>query len=124
MICVELANDIGSTSILLDDPFLRARSRIISDWLNKEVCSQFYPILVSKDEEKRKSSFLKLTEGLNRFQNDCLGPFFYGEKISMVDIAVFPWMYRIFGCNILTYFRGDEYFINLEDAQWKKLKIW
>lgn len=116
LICVQFADDLassgsvpGGAALLPADPVSRARVRMWADWVDKNICSAFYSILVPKDAETRKAAFAKLSAGLRRFQQEIKGPFFLGDDLSIVDIAAIPWAYRVLTCGIVEYYRGPDF---------------
>mmetsp|Transcript_3664 Transcript_3664/g.4083 ORF Transcript_3664/g.4083 Transcript_3664/m.4083 type:complete len:268 (-) Transcript_3664:122-925(-) len=93
----------------LSNPALRADCRVKSDWINRELCSPFYTILVRQEEKEQKRAFQRLVVNLKAFSKavqERNGLFYYGNEVSMVDIALFPWAYRY---ELLEHYRGPEY---------------
>lgn len=128
--CVEFADDLarsggapGGTPLLPQDPVLRARARMSAEWVNKSLCSPFYKVLVLKDQSARRENFAKLVEGFQQYQADIAGPYFLGERLSIVDIAAIPWAYRILTCRTLEVYRGEDF--KLEHGRdFSKLRRW
>uniref|UniRef100_A0A7S1F4L3 GST C-terminal domain-containing protein n=1 Tax=Noctiluca scintillans TaxID=2966 RepID=A0A7S1F4L3_NOCSC len=119
LVVVEFADDLASTGAVLgsspllpSDPTQRARARLWADWANKNVCSPFYTVLVPKELDRRREGFTKLREGLLEFQKNIRGPFFLGEHLSVVDIAVIPWIHRIFTCRVIETYRGQDFMLD------------
>lgn len=122
LICVQFADELasakaepGAALLLPRDPVERARARMWADWVDKNVSSPFYSVLVPKDPERRKSGFEKLREGLLKFQSNLSGPFFLGKNLSIVDIAAIPWAFRIFTCSAFERYRGPELTLNRQE---------
>lgn len=120
--CVQFADDLASSGaiegrapLLPAEPALRARARIWADWVDKNVCSPFYSVLVPRETERRRAGFDKLKEGLRKFQANIKGPFFLGEDLSIVDIAAIPWAYRVFTCEIIDLYRGPDFALDREE---------
>lgn len=122
LICVQFADDLaaagqapGGPLLLPTDPVQRARARMWADWVDKNMCSPFYSCLVPKDLQQRREGLEKLKAGYQKFQQNVSGPFFFGEHISIVDIAAFPWVYRVISCGILEFYRGPDFSIRKEE---------
>lgn len=90
LICVEWVDESvgGPNQLLPGSPAQRADARTWAQRLNDEVCTPFYSLLKGQDEERQVERILA---GLRDFSKRCKGPFFYGEDISIVDIAIAPW---------------------------------
>lgn len=124
--CVQFADDLAaagelpldvSPPLLPTEPVMRARARMWAEWVDKNLCSPFYSILVPKDVERRKEGFAKLRRGLEKFQENIKGPLFSGEHLSIVDIAAIPWAYRIFTCGIIETYRGPDFALTRVDFE-------
>jgi len=46
------------------DPFSRARARVAADRMAKEVCSNYYTVLVRTESDQRKAGFGKICDGV------------------------------------------------------------
>ena len=77
--------------------------------LNKTVCSPFYRCLVKQDKQEQQQAWTDVKNGLNDFVKDGLrgkGSFFGGSStVTVADIAVFPWVYRLY---CLSHYRGMD----------------
>lgn len=120
--CVQFAEDlansgavVGRSPLLPNDPVQRARARMWAEWVDKNLCSPFYSVLVPKEVERRQAGFEKLREGLRMFQANIKGPFFLGEELSIVDVAAIPWAHRIFTCSIIDLYRGPDFKLDREE---------
>lgn len=112
--CVEFADDLAgkrslSQPLLPEDPVLRARARIWASWADKNISSSFYAVLVPTDVERRREGHVKLIAALQKFQENLQGPFFFGQDLSIVDVAALPWCYRIFTCGIIERYRDASF---------------
>lgn len=85
------------------DPMEQAQSRLDADWVNRDLCSPYYKMLVRTDPGEQREAFDGFLEALGRFQSKMTGPFFYGSRISHVDVALLPWAQRFY---ILEYYRS------------------
>jgi len=120
--CVQFAEDLaasgavdGRSPLLPVEPVQRARARMWTDWVDKNLCAPYYSVLVPKEDERRRAGFDKLLHGMRTFQASIKGPFFLGEELSMVDIAAIPWAYRIFSCGIIDLYRGPAFALDSEE---------
>merc|ERR1712130_665412 len=96
----------------------RAFARIWVDKINKTVVPSFYRMLVRKEPEIREKAKSEMLEGIKSFSSAIRGPYFLGDNFSTVDIAIFPWIYRLY---ILKYFR--EFVIPNTD-EFKRFHAW
>lgn len=126
LVTVEYADDLAAASgaprIMPTSPAQRALARMRADWINRSIASPFYTVLVRKEQHERKEAFDKLRANITQFANEIEGPLYFGNQISSVDIAAFPWIYRILHCKVLENFRG--WGIDLEPAVSAKLDTW
>ncbi|KAL9185472.1 hypothetical protein ACHAXT_003249 [Thalassiosira profunda] len=110
LICVEYVDEAfgdGKATLLPGPPSQRAHARMWADKLNNEICTEFYRLLLQQDEEGQKKAAEKILGGLRAFSKECKGPFFYGEEMSLVDIAVAPWVAGIRAA-VLKHYRQFE----------------
>lgn len=113
LVCVEFIQDLvpatsSTLQLLPTDPWQKANSRMFAAWINANVCSPFYTVLVRKDKTERLDAFARILNGLRRFSAECdsEGPCFTGSSLGLVDIALFPWAFRMY---ILEHFRGPQF---------------
>ena len=120
LICVEFVDEAyGEPNQLLPkDPVQRAQARLVADFINNNICSPFYGVLMKKTEEEREQAKQKLLDGLKKFSSEIQGPFYFGEQFSSVDIAIAPWIGRLV---ILETYRG---FKLPETAEYANLRAW
>lgn len=107
----EIARSRGSSAspLMPPDPFDRARARVWASWANAKCCSPYYSVLCKQTRAEQKEAFDGLVASLRTFARE-LGdqPFFCGEHVSLVDIALVPWAYRFY---VFPHYRGDEFII-------------
>lgn len=126
LICVEYVNDLveqlrtsqqvegeneAYQTLLPADPLDKAECRKVSEWVNKEICSPFYIVLVRKDPVERKEAFQKIVRNLALFSKNLQGPFYFGNDLSAVDVNLFPWAYRFY---LLKEFRGEDFDVSAQ----------
>mmetsp|Transcript_28799 Transcript_28799/g.81126 ORF Transcript_28799/g.81126 Transcript_28799/m.81126 type:complete len:287 (+) Transcript_28799:111-971(+) len=85
------------------DPILQAQARLDAEKVNQKLCSPYYTMLVRTDPAEQRQAFDRLLLDLDEFQADLKGPFFFGDSLSSVDIALLPWAQRFY---ILEHHRG------------------
>ncbi|GAQ86786.1 glutathione S-transferase [Klebsormidium nitens] len=82
--------------LLPDDTFKKAVGRIWIDHINKKIVPTFYRILQLRDaeHEEAKEDYLTALRELSQAYEASSpeGPFFFGPCISLVDIALAPWV--------------------------------
>uniref|UniRef100_A0A7S3UQE1 Uncharacterized protein n=1 Tax=Oxyrrhis marina TaxID=2969 RepID=A0A7S3UQE1_OXYMA len=83
LVCVEFTDDLvnagiaeGTTPLLPKDPVAKAKARIWVDYFNKNVASNFYKVLVPRDQETRVQGMENFRAALRKFQENMKGPFF------------------------------------------------
>lgn len=106
------------TPIFADHPNARAEQKYWMDHVSNKITPYFYRYLKDPQDE----SLEKLLKGLTGFIDAMSeeGPYFSGEKVSAVDIALIPFVYRII--NLLGYYR--DYALPTEGAQWQRFHRW
>mmetsp|Transcript_294 Transcript_294/g.575 ORF Transcript_294/g.575 Transcript_294/m.575 type:complete len:274 (-) Transcript_294:112-933(-) len=129
LVCVEFTDDLvnagiveGTTPLLPKDPVARAKARIWVDTFNKTVASNFYKVLVPRDQETRVQGMENFRAALRKFQENMKGPFFLGEHLSAVDLAAFPWAFRAVSVGMLERYRGEDF--ALDRAEFAKIYEW
>eukprot|EP00931_Biecheleriopsis_adriatica_P069142 TRINITY_DN43012_c0_g1_i1.p1 TRINITY_DN43012_c0_g1~~TRINITY_DN43012_c0_g1_i1.p1 ORF type:complete len:267 (+),score=52.17 TRINITY_DN43012_c0_g1_i1:46-846(+) len=126
LVTVEYASDqaaaSGAPQVMPSCPAERARARMRAEWANRNICSPFYNILVRKDQQERQEAFGKLQANLTEWVKEIKGPLYFGDTLSLVDIAVFPWIYRLIDCKVVETFRGWS--LDLEPEVASKLDSW
>mmetsp|Transcript_20229 Transcript_20229/g.36687 ORF Transcript_20229/g.36687 Transcript_20229/m.36687 type:complete len:264 (+) Transcript_20229:53-844(+) len=127
-VCVEYVDELASksgtaaASLLPGSPSERAALRLEADWVNKNLCSPFYVVLVSKSLEDRKAAFDKIVASLDDLEARAKLPFLIGDVMTAVDVSFIPWAHRIFTCKILETYRGSDFAIDLSKRP--KLTQW
>ena len=109
LIVVEYVDEVFGTDqkLLPGSASQRANARMWSDMLNNTICSNFYTLLMKQDESSQKDAADKILSGLRKFSRHCVGPYFYGENLSIVDITIAPWMVGT-RMGVLKQYRGFE----------------
>ncbi|EJC98963.1 glutathione-S-transferase [Fomitiporia mediterranea MF3/22] len=80
--------------LLPHDPYDRAFVRIWVDHISKRVIPAFMRLLQSQEREKQDEARKDLYEGLRQLSEKCKGPYFLGAELSLVDVAIAPWVVR------------------------------
>eukprot|EP00636_Phaeomonas_parva_P017741 CAMPEP_0118868874 /NCGR_PEP_ID=MMETSP1163-20130328/12338_1 /TAXON_ID=124430 /ORGANISM="Phaeomonas parva, Strain CCMP2877" /LENGTH=323 /DNA_ID=CAMNT_0006803671 /DNA_START=179 /DNA_END=1146 /DNA_ORIENTATION=+ len=82
--------------LLPADPMRRAHVGIWADHTTDRMVKTFYTMLTVPDEEKRESARKDFFEECRRFARAMhpAGPYFLGEQVCMVDIALAPFYQR------------------------------
>jgi len=109
LIVVEYLNEKypGSFNIYPDDVQERAAIRLI---INKFDTSVIYPFMTSKDDESRSKAVVPLNQMLDLieklYQDQSNGPLFLGNRLSLVEIAIMPFIDRF--TEVLMHFRSYD----------------
>lgn len=118
----ELAKAKGYPTVMPEHPLDRARARMTADWINRNICSPYYNVLVRKDQVERRTAWDKVVTNLHSWSQQIRGPFFFGSQVSIVDISVFPWVYRITDARVVEVFRGWK--LDMSEEKWVSLATW
>jgi glutathione S-transferase len=108
--------------LLPEEPYLRARARIWIDYANTRFVPAFGALLRAQGESAVREASSQLLNVLRYFEDEGLakaeeiGPFFFGEDLSLVDLSFFPWFER---WDALAYYRGLAI-----PAELRKLHAW
>ncbi|CAK7224811.1 hypothetical protein SBRCBS47491_005681 [Sporothrix bragantina] len=76
--------------------YAKARARLWIDHINKAVVPAFIRLLQAGSSETQETALQEWTTALSHITAHCQGPFFYGQNISLVDLAIAPWTVRDF----------------------------
>ncbi len=98
----------------------RAEARLWMDFAGTQFVSQFYRLLKAQDDDNRSKSSQDLHSALKTIDTELAkrrsnGPYWFGEKVSLTDIAFYPWFER---WPVLEHYRGlsiPEQFSTLRD---------
>ena len=105
----------------LSQPFQRSQARLWVDYVDKKMVPPFVKLMLKQDESEQ----VEVTENLLatlKTLTDAMhseGPFFMGDSLGMVDIALVPFSLRLF---ILKKYRGFD--IPKEEAEWQRFLHW
>lgn len=97
-------------NLLPTSPQQRAEARIWIDFDNSRIVPIFYKVLLAQDDQTQTELKLRMTDALRRleqagFPGREMGPFWFGSKVSLVDIAMYPHFERF---NVLKHYRDIE----------------
>ena len=106
-----------SKPLLPKDSFERARIRLWIDHLTKKFTPAYFRTMQAQEADKQTEALGELVDALKRYVEQVKEPWFSGEKFSLADITVAPWINRIY---ILEEHRGftDE----LVGERWSEYK--
>ena len=110
IVCIEFIDEIaraaGSAAppLLPDDPFDRAKARVMADKVNKQVTSNYYACLVRQDRAEQRDAFEMLLNGIEAFSAERKGAFFGGDEgMGLVDCVLLPYAWRLY---VLEHYRS------------------
>lgn len=119
----EYLNEIfPAPPMLSENPYIRSQMRIWIAYCNRELIPVYYKLLLSQDvaqypvlrENLTKILLYIEKEGFDQWSQS--GPYFFGEKISLVDICFYPLFER---------FVTNEYYRNAVIPQeCRRLRAW
>lgn len=117
--------------LLPQDPYVKARTKIWSDYCTSRIIPAFHRFLQfqpTSDEaglkEVREEFLAKLKEFASEI--DETGPYFLGKEPSLVDFVVAPWVNRLW---VFDHWKGglgipDEGKGGQDEVVWGKLRRW
>ncbi|THH07264.1 hypothetical protein EW145_g3494 [Phellinidium pouzarii] len=76
------------------DAYDRAFARIWIDHISKAVVPAYFRLLQAQEKEKQDQAREEFYKALGQLCEKRKGPFFLGEELSLVDIAIAPWAVR------------------------------
>jgi len=81
----------------LSEPMTRARTRISLDFMGKKIIPPFITLHRSKDAGEKDAAIESLSSAIEEFFHGASteGPFYYGEKFGVIDIALAPFIARM-----------------------------
>lgn len=87
-------------SLLPEDAYQRARCRIWIDFVGSRIVPSFYRLLQHQPEkpytvEEARSELLNHLKTFTKEMQEG-GPWFLGDRFSMVDVSIAPWILRLF----------------------------
>ncbi|KAJ6497564.1 glutathione-S-transferase [Mycena sanguinolenta] len=80
--------------ILPGDAYTKAYARIWVDFVGKSCVPAFMRLIQAQEEEKRDLARTELYDALRKFAAQIKGPYFLGDRFSLVDVAIVPWITR------------------------------
>lgn len=113
-----------------EDAYLRAKCRIWIDHISTRIIPGFYRFLQHTEEkpyslDEARHEFLGHVKTFTK-ELDPQGPFFLGERFSMVDVMLAPWLCRMFlfdvykgGLGVPEEGQGGE-----DEDIWKRWRQW
>ncbi|KAK4519764.1 Chitin deacetylase 1 [Mucor velutinosus] len=97
-----LADRFPKANLLPKEPLKRANVRFAIEYFSSKISSEFYKYLFNQSAENARENFeTNVNAALIRFnelllQQSKTGPYFLGEEYSLADIAITPFVLRIF----------------------------
>ncbi|KAI0546749.1 glutathione S-transferase [Xylaria curta] len=113
------------------EAYLRARCRLWIDHVGNKIVPGFYRILQHTPEkdytiEEARENFLNQIKTFVK-EMDSSGPWFLGEKFSLVDVMLAPWVKRLF---LIDHYKPGGTGIPAEgtagedEEVWKRWRVW
>ncbi|KAF9701956.1 hypothetical protein EKO04_000468 [Ascochyta lentis] len=114
--------------LLPDDPYLRARTRIWTDYVGSRIIPAYHRFLQHQGEDGLKEKQTEFLNHLKEFTSemDPEGPFFLGKEFSLIEIVIAPWANRLW---VFDHFKGGSGIPeegqggNFEEV-WKRWRKW
>jgi hypothetical protein len=85
----------------------REEAEICANYWSNIITKPFYGAIMDRDNAA-EMHFNDLIVGLRQFGYALKGPYFYGDKLSLIDVAILPFAYRIFTLNLFSTYRSEE----------------
>ncbi|KAK4055760.1 hypothetical protein OIV83_000307 [Microbotryomycetes sp. JL201] len=96
-VIMELVSDLYPGKLLPEDPIKRAEARYFVERFNQVVSTPWYSVLLRSDEQAAKCLVIGIKEVQGFLQKNS-GPYAMGDKLTLADIGVWPFVARIFAC--------------------------
>jgi len=94
IVCNEYLEESHGGHVLLPaDPYKKARIRVLMESVGK-VTDKYYALLKLKTEEEKTKGIEELGKNVQIYENSIMGPYFFGDKPSMLDLHLWPWIER------------------------------
>ncbi|CAO3595092.1 unnamed protein product [Absidia cylindrospora] len=113
MVLIELVNDLYPEAKLLpEDPVKRAEGRFAIEFYGSKILPHLYSLLRNPDQ---KETFVHDMDTAYKRFNELLleqsaeGPYFYGDKFSLVDIAIAPFAGRFNALLEMAFEKGYQF---------------
>ena len=105
-----LEDTFPEPALLPERPSERAYARIWIDFDNVKFVPSFYRVLLEQDPSRRQKLVDEIIGHLEYFEHcglsgDRGGPFWFGENVSLVDIAIYPHFERL---GVLGHYRNID----------------
>lgn len=95
IICEFLEDAFPSLPALLpSDPLDRAHARLWIDFVSKSIVSTFFRLIMSQQTDKQQAALGELVDACRTFADKVKGPYFLGDRFSLVDVAIAPIIVR------------------------------
>ena len=106
-VCVEYVDEIGpkETQLLPIDPLERAKSRLMCEYISREIVPLWYGMLLKQNTSVQEGIKSLLLENLKTLMNMKFdgGPYLLGNTFGMPDILLVPFTMRF---PVLEHYRG------------------
>ena len=99
-VCIEFVEDLfpeKTPHLLPQDPYLKAKARLLSDHLSKKVVPLLWAIMLKQTAEEQNEGKVALVKGIIELMRDAdqTGPFLMGAEPSLPDFMLAPFAWRI-----------------------------
>jgi len=114
-----------SPRLLPSDPYEKARVRIWIDFVTSRIIPSFHRFLQYQSKGEGDEGLTKVhNDFLNTLKQfseeiDSSGPFFLGEKLSLIDLILAPWAVRLW---VFDHFKGGLHIP--QGPMWEKWRKW
>ncbi|CAO3636974.1 unnamed protein product [Cunninghamella blakesleeana] len=113
LVLIELLNDLYPEKELLpNDPIKKAQGRFAIEFYSSKILPNLYGHIRNPNDKETYDN--AINEAFKRFNELLLeqsseGPYFFGNKFSLVDIAIAPFQLRFDALNAATHEEGFQY---------------
>ena len=90
----EYLDEMHAPHLFPAEPLARARDRMWRDFI-AQLYGPTFMLYSAKDEEAARAQLQTLQEKLPHFEEAVIGPHFWGERFSVVDVAAAPMLMRL-----------------------------
>jgi len=101
-ICDEYLDEVyGKSSLQPQDPYLKARAKIMMQTFASKVTPKYYSILKACSEEDRAKQLQELQTALKPFEEELRETYFGGGQPAMLDYDIWPFFERMPAVKVL-----------------------
>jgi len=115
---IEEVFPVAGKALLPGTPGGKFRARLLIE-KHKFLTEALFQLIMQQEAEAQKPILAKILTAFEKFSDDITGPFVFGEQFTLVDIALFPFVERLF--IVGAHYRG---LVVPHEAKFAKVHAW